>query len=44
MTLSPKKVFDRNVVNKDRLYLLHGVIILNLIDYVYTYIYIYIVN
>ena len=32
-----KKVYDRNVVNKYRLYLLLGVIILNLIDYVYIY-------
>ena len=28
------KVYDRNVVNKYRLYLLHGVIIFNLIDYI----------
>ena len=32
-------VYDRNVVNEHRLYLLLGVIIFNLIDYVYIYIY-----
>ena len=36
-----KKVNDRNVVNKYRLYLLLGVIIFNLMDYIYIYIYIY---
>ena len=30
-----KKVYGRNVVNKYRIYLLHGVIIINLIDYIY---------
>ena len=34
-----KKVYDRNVVIKYRLYLLLGVIISNLIDYIYIYIY-----
>ena len=34
-----KKVYDRNVVNKYGLYLLLGVIIYNLIDYVRIYIY-----
>ena len=33
-----KKVYDRNVVDKYRLYLLLGVIIFNLIDYVYIYV------
>ena len=33
-----KKVYDRNVVNKYGLYLLLGVIIYNLIDYIYIYI------
>ena len=32
------KVYDRNVVNKYGLYLLLGVIIYNLIDYIYIYI------
>ena len=36
-----KKVYDRNVVNKYRLYLLLGVIIFNLIDYIYIYIHMY---
>ena len=35
-----KKVYDRNVVNKYGLYLLLGVIIYNIIDYIYIYIYI----
>ena len=34
-----KKVYDRNVVNKYGLYSLLGVIIYNLIDYIYIYIY-----
>ena len=38
-----KKVYDRNVVDKHRLYLLLGVIIFCLIDYACIYIYIYIV-
>ena len=33
VTVTLKKVYDRNVMNKYRLYLLIGVIILNLIDY-----------
>ena len=32
-----KKVYDRNVVNKYGLHLLLGVIIYNLIDYIYIY-------
>ena len=36
-----KKVYDRNVVNKYGLYLLLGVVIYNLIDYMYIYIYTY---
>ena len=32
--VSMKKVYDRNVVNKYRLYLLIGVIIFNIIDYI----------
>ena len=35
-----KKVYDRNVVNKYGLYLLLGVIIYNLIDYIYIYTYV----
>ena len=35
-------VYDRNVVNKYGLYLLLGVMIYNLIDYIYIYIYVYI--
>ena len=47
MTLLPlfvtlKKVYDRNVVNKYRLYLILGVMIFSIIDYIYIYIYIYI--
>ena len=34
-----KKVYDRNVVNKYRIYLLLGVITFNLIDYIYIYLY-----
>ena len=34
-----KKVYDRNVVNKYGLYLLLGVVIYNLIDHIYIYIY-----
>ena len=33
-----KKVYDRNVVNKYGLYLLLGVIIYNLIDYIHIYV------
>ena len=33
-----KKVYDRNIVNKYRIYLLLGAIILNLIDYIYIHI------
>ena len=32
-----KNVYDRNVVNKYRIYYLLGVITLNLIDYIYIY-------
>ena len=32
-----KKVYDRNVGNKYRIYLLLGVIIFNLIDYIYSH-------
>ena len=32
-----EKVYDRNVVNKYRLYLFLGIIIHNLIDFVYIY-------
>ena len=34
-----KKVYDRNVVNKYGLYSLLGVIIYNLVDYIYIYVY-----
>ena len=40
MFVTLKKVYDRNVVNEYGLYLLLGVIIYSLIDYVYIYIYI----
>ena len=40
MKSSLKKVYDRNVVNKYGLYLLLGVIIYNLIDYIYIYMYV----
>ena len=38
MFVTLKKVYDRNVVNKYRIYLLLGVVIFNIIDYVYIYI------
>ena len=38
-----KKVYDRNVLNKYRLYLLLGVIMFNLIEYIYIkYIYLFV--
>ena len=37
LSVNLKCVNDRNVVNNDRIYLLHGVIFFYIIDYLYMY-------